>query len=615
MQFVASPELADFWADIAKKTVDWMKPWDSISEGDFSLAEGSWFKGGKLNVSVNCIDRHLASKADKTAIIWEGDTSQESSSLSFKQLHEAVCRMANGLKKLGIKKGDTVAIYLPMIPEAAVAMLACARIGAVHTVVFAGFSAVALAQRMADCDCKLLITADAYQRGGKTIDLKNNVDEALKESSLPVLLIKNSELSLSINREREHWWHEISQSVSKDCPPEMMDAEDPLFILYTSGSTGKPKGVVHSTGGYLVTVAYSHQRVFACKPDEIFWCTADVGWITGHSYVVYGPLCNGITTLMYAGVPTWPDASRNWQIIDRYAVNVFYTAPTAIRTLMREGDAWLSSTKRESLRMLGSVGEPINPDVWHWYHQQVGRGRCDIVDTWWQTETGAIMISPLPENQRAKAGSATKPLPGIEAVLLDDQGQEIQGAGQGLLAIKYPWPSLARTIYGNKERYCRAYYAHGYYISGDGARRDKEDDYWITGRMDDVVNVSGHRLGTAEIESALVSHSKVAEAAVVGVEHEIKGQAIYAFVTLKENAVPNEVLYNELMDTVKKQIGTIAKPEAIQFADDLPKTRSGKIMRRILRHIAEKDFSHIEELGDLSTLANPQVVEELMQKH
>lgn len=611
MPFTTPSAITEFWAETAKKTLKWIEPWESIVEGDFTQGQGKWFKGGKLNASVNCIDRHLAEKGDSTAIFWEGDAINQSRTLTFNELHEAVCRMANVLKNLGIKKGDTVAIYLPMIPEAAIAMLACARIGAIHTVVFAGFSALALRQRMLDCHCKLLISADAFQRGGKTFFLKAAVDEALQDSEMPRLLIKNSALEVTFNPARDHWWHALSQTVSKDCLPEAMDAEDPLFILYTSGSTGKPKGVLHTTGGYLLEAAWSHQQVFGCQSGEVFWCTADVGWITGHSYVVYGPLCNGIGTLMYAGIPTWPDPSRYWQIIDKYQVKVFYTAPTAIRSLMREGDAWLSTSKRDSLRMLGSVGEPINPEVWHWYHQQVGMRHCDIVDTWWQTETGAIMISPR-AGQPAKPGSATRPLPGIEVLLLDAQGKAIVGEGEGLLAIKYPWPSLARTIYGNNERYCQAYYAYGYYITGDGARRDKEGDYWITGRMDDVLNVSGHRLGTAEIESALVSHPQVAEAAVVGIDHEIKGQAVYAFVVLKAGFLADPALYDALMDCVKNQIGSIAKPETIQWVQDLPKTRSGKIMRRILRHIAGKDFVDIERLGDLSTLANPKAVQDLV---
>lgn len=609
MPFITPPELAAFWAETAKKRLDWIRPWETVVEGDFTKGQGQWFKGGQLNVSVNCIDRHLTKKADKVAIFWEGDTAGQSRTLTFRQLHEAVCRMANVLKGLGIKKGDTVAIYLPMIPEAAIAMLACARIGAVHTVVFAGFSAQALRQRMQDCACKLLISADGFQRGGKPLHLKEAVDEALAERQIPLLLIGNK----ALNPEGVYDWHTLMAAASKECPPEAMDAEDPLFILYTSGSTGQPKGLVHTTGGYLLQAADSHQRVFDCNDADIFWCTADLGWITGHSYVLYGPLCNGISTLMYAGIPAWPDPARYWQIIDKYQVSVFYTSPTAIRSLIREGNAWLSTSKRDSLRILGSVGEPINPEVWHWYHDQAGRGVCAIVDTWWQTETGAIMISPLSERASGKAGSATKPLPGIVPVLLDDKGAEISGEGEGLLAIKYPWPSLARTICGNNERYCSAYYANGYYISGDGAYRDKEGDYWIRGRLDDVLNVSGHRLGSAEIENALVSHPLVAEAAVVGVEHAIKGQAVYAFVVLKADALPDASLYEALLDCVKMQIGSLAKPEKIRWVQDLPKTRSGKIMRRILRHIAENKISNMGMLGDLSTLANPAAVQDLLQ--
>ncbi|MDP3267935.1 MAG: acetate--CoA ligase [Legionella sp.] len=605
--------LTEFWSEIAQQTVDWMRPWDTLLTGDLINGNVTWFDGGQLNVSSNCIDRHLPLRAKHPAIIWEGDNEHEHRVLTFSQLHTEVCLMANALKKLGIKKGDTVAIYLPMIPEAAIAMLACSRIGAVHTVIFGGFSAHALRQRILASQCKCLITADAFQRGGKTVSLKDQTDEAVSDLNLQVLVIKNSDVTVKMNQ-NDYWWHELKEQVNNRCDPEPMQAEDPLFILYTSGSTGQPKGVVHTTGGYLVQAAYTHQLIFNCQKDELFWCTADVGWITGHSYVVYGPLCNGITTLIYEGIPTWPDAGRNWRIIDKHKVNVFYTAPTAIRALMRAGDEWLASSSRHSLRLLGTVGEPINPEAWYWFYNQVGQGRCHVVDTWWQTETGAIMISPRAEDALAKPGAACQPIPGIIPVLLDEQGQELIGPGEGYLAIKYPWPSMARTIAGDHQRYCATYLAHGYYITGDGAKRDEEGDYWITGRVDDVLNVSGHRLGTAEIESALVSHPSVAEAGVVGIPHDLKGQGIYAFVILKQNCTIHQGLQDELIAQVKEEISAIAKPDVIHFVNDLPKTRSGKIMRRILRKIACREVNHIDELGDLSTLANPQIVEELLKE-
>ena len=604
--------IAEFWSEIASQTVQWLRPWDSVLEGNLKQGNVTWFKGGKLNVSMNCLDRHLPHKANQTAIIWEGDDPTQQKKLTFAELHAEVCRMSNVLKQLKVKKGDTVAIYLPMIPEAAIAMLACTRIGAVHTVVFAGFSTQALKQRLIAADCTCLITADGFSRGGKLVGLKGQVDEASDSLPLQRLIIKHNKGPVSWVKDKDHWWHELREQVNPHCDPEPMDAEDPLFILYTSGSTGQPKGVVHTTGGYLVQSAYTHQLIFDCKENDVYWCTADIGWVTGHSYLVYGPLCNGITTLIYEGIPTWPDASRNWNIIDKHQVNVFYTAPTAIRALMRLGDQWLKSSSRQSLRLLGSVGEPINPEAWNWYYQQVGESRCPIVDTWWQTETGAIMISATPNTPITKPGSARKPIPGVIPVLLDEKGKEIDEAGEGFLAIKYPWPSMARTIAGDHQRYCMTYLHNGYYITGDGARRDAEGDYWITGRVDDVINVSGHRLGTAEIEGALVGHKAVAEAAVVGMPHDLKGQGIFAYVVLKQGFVAQESLRIELIEQVKNEISPIAKPDVIHFANELPKTRSGKIMRRILRKIAGKEVQSLEELGDLSTLANPQVVEELM---
>ena len=605
-------QVEEFWAKIASQYVDWLSPWQTVRQGGFEHGDVQWFVGGKLNVSVNCLDRHLPTKANQVAILWEGDNEEETRALTFAALYQDVCRMANVLKSLGVQKGDTVAIYLPMIPEAAVSMLACARIGAVHTVIFAGFSAQALRQRIAASSSKVLITSDSYQRGGKIFSLKSQADDASSGIDIKTLVIKHSNTPIPFDNRCNFWWHQRKQEVSDHCEPEAMNAEDPLFILYTSGSTGQPKGLVHTTGGYLVQVAYSHQHIFNCKAHEVFWCTADIGWITGHSYLIYGPLCNGITTLMFAGVPTWPDPARSWRMIDKYRVNVFYTAPTAIRALKRAGDEWLASTSRQSLRLLGSVGEPINPEVWQWYQQQVGLGKTPIVDTWWQTETGAIMLSPQGQTELPKPGSAGVAMPGIYPVLLDEHGKEIAGEGEGALAIKQPWPAMARTVAGDHARFRKTYLHHGYYITGDGARRDKDGDYWISGRIDDVLNVSGHRLGTAEIESALVSHPSIAEAAVVGVPNAMKGQGIHAFVSLKRGYHSNAKLHQELLDTVKSSIGAIAKPDLIQWVPDLPKTRSGKIMRRILRLIACESVASIEELGDLSTLANPQVVEELI---
>ncbi len=604
--------LEQFWAKIANHYVDWLSPWTKVLEGGFATGDVRWFSGGKLNVSSNCLDKHLPLKANHPAILWEGDEEDQQRTLTFAELHEDVCRIANVLKSLGIGKGDKVGIYLPMIPEAAIAMLACTRIGAIHTVVFAGFSATALHQRLKAAACKLLITADGYQRGGKSIALKQQADLACQDLAIPILVVKDNDSAIHFDPQCNYWWHELRQKAHPNCPPESMDAEDPLFILYTSGSTGQPKGVVHTSGGYLVQVAYSQDYVFNCTATDVFWCTADIGWITGHSYVVYGPLCNGITTLMFAGVPTWPDPARYWKIIDKNQVNVLYTAPTAIRALKREGDSWLATTSRQSLRTLGSVGEPINPEVWQWYQQQVGLSRASVVDTWWQTETGAIMICPQDKLKPAKPGAASTPLPGIYPALLNEQGAEISGVGEGSLAIKYPWPSIARTIAGDHERYCQTYLVNGYYLTGDGAYRDPDGDYWITGRIDDVLNVSGHRLGTAEIESALVAHPQVAEAAVVGIPHPIKGQGIHAFVSLKQGSKPSDQLRDELLGRVKTTIGAIAKPDVIQWATDLPKTRSGKIMRRILRQLANQKITELNELGDLSTLANPQVVTALI---
>ena len=607
------PEM--FWGEIGKR-IDWIKPFTKIKDVTWSKenVDINWYYDGTLNVSENCIDRHLEKKGDQVAIIWEGDNPSESLKITYKELHKSVCRFANGLKSKGVSKGDRVTIYMPMIPEAAYAMLACSRIGAIHSVVFGGFSPEALSGRILDCNSHYVITADEGIRGGKTIPLKNNTDEALKKCPdvKNVFVIKRTNGSIQMEDNRDVWYHDIISEVSDICIPEEMDAEDPLFILYTSGSTGKPKGVLHTSGGYLVYAAYTHEIIFDYHPGDIYWCSADVGWVTGHSYIVYGPLANGATTLMFEGVPNYPDASRFWQICDKHNVNIFYTAPTAIRALMKEGDKPVKSTKRSSLRLLGSVGEPINPEAWLWYYNVVGEKRCPIVDTWWQTETGATLISPLPGATELKPGSASKPLPGIIPALLDSEGNELIGGNEGNLCISDGWPGQMRTVFGDHKRFIDTYFVQydGYYFTGDGCRRDEDGYYWITGRVDDVINVSGHRMGTAEVESALVSHIKVAEAAVVGFPHDIKGQGIYAYVTLNVGEKPNISIKEDLIRWVRKEIGPIASPDLIQFSSNLPKTRSGKIMRRILRKIAANDY---EDLGDISTLAEPDVVIDLIK--
>ena len=612
-QSIEQPEV--FWAEQAKTFLDWQKPWDRVLTSDMHTGLAEWFKGGQLNVSENCIDRHLASRGEQTAIIWEGDNPADAKHINYRELHEQVCRLANVLKQRGVNKGDRVCIYMPMIPEAAYAMLACTRIGAVHSVVFGGFSPDALRDRILDSDCHTVITADEGVRGGKAIPLKLNVDKALQ--SCPevstVLVVQRTQGRIDWVEGRDLWYHQTIATVGSDCPPESMDAEDPLFILYTSGSTGKPKGVLHSTGGYLLQAAMTHKYVFDYHDGEVYWCTADVGWVTGHSYIVYGPLANGATTLLFEGVPNYPDSSRFWQVIDKHQVNIFYTAPTALRALMREGEGPVQKTSRASLRLLGSVGEPINPEAWEWYFHVVGDTRCPIVDTWWQTETGGIMITPLPGATDLKPGSATRPFFGVQPVLLDEQGKEIDGTGSGVLAIKASWPGQIRSVYGDHQRMLDTYFKPypGYYFTGDGARRDEDGYYWITGRVDDVINVSGHRIGTAEVESALVLHDAVAEAAVVGYPHDIKGQGIYAYVTLMNGSEPSNELARELLALVSKEIGSFAKPELIQWAPGLPKTRSGKIMRRILRKIA---CNELENMGDTSTLADPSVVNDLIEQ-
>ncbi|MCZ7599120.1 MAG: acetate--CoA ligase [Gammaproteobacteria bacterium] len=603
-----------FWAEQAEKFITWSRPWGKVRQYDFHGASIKWFEGGKLNACYNCVDRHLDSRGDQVAILWEGDDPSVDRRITYRELHEEVCRFANVLKSRGVSKGDRVSIYMPMIPEAAVAMLACARIGAIHSVVFGGFSPDALSDRILDSDCRVVITADEGPRGGRNVALKANVEQALERCPdvHTTIVVRRTGGNVPTNDKRDVWYHEAMAEASADCPAEEMDAEDPLFILYTSGSTGKPKGVLHTTGGYTLFAAITHKYVFDYHDGDIYWCTADVGWVTGHSYIVYGPLANGATTLMFEGVPTYPDASRFWQVVDKHEVNIFYTAPTALRALMGQGNDPVTRTSRSSLRILGTVGEPINPEAWEWYYHVVGEDRCPIVDTWWQTETGGIMITPLPGATALKPGSATRPFFGIEPALLDPDGNELEGATSGNLVIKSSWPGQMRTVFGDHERFIETYFKMypGYYTTGDGARRDEDGYYWITGRVDDVINVSGHRMGTAEVESALVLHEAVAEAAVVGYPHKIKGQGIYAYVTLMAGVEPSEDLRKELVALVRKEIGPIASPDIIQWAPGLPKTRSGKIMRRILRKIAANE---LDNLGDTSTLADPSVVDNLVE--
>jgi acetyl-CoA synthetase len=610
-QSVKDPE--GFWGEQAKR-LTWFKPWDKVKDTSFlDNVEIKWFKGGKLNVSYNCLDRHLEKRGDQVAIIWEGDDPADSKKLTYKQLHTEVAKFANVLKAQGLKRGDRVTIYLPMIPELAIAMLACTRIGVVHSIVFAGFSPESLAGRIDDCGGTVVITADEGLRGGKRVPLKVNTDEAVKKCPgvKTVIVVKRTGGDVPWTQGRDVSWEDVMKTASADCPPEEMDAEDPLFILYTSGSTGKPKGVLHTTGGYLVYTSMTHQYVFDYHDGDIYWCTADIGWVTGHSYIVYGPLANGATSIMFEGIPNYPDWSRFWDVVDKHKVNIFYTAPTAIRSLMRQGEAPVKKTSRKSLKLLGTVGEPINPEAWIWYNTVVGEERCPIVDTWWQTETGGILITPLPGATATKPGSATRPFFGVQPAIIDTDGKEIQGAGEGYLVIKDAWPGMLRTVFGDHERFKQTYFSNyaGLYFTGDGARRDQDGYYWITGRVDDVINVSGHRMGTAEVESALVAHPAVAEAAVVGFPHDIKGQGIYAYVTLKADKEPSDALRKELVNWVRKEIGPIATPDFIQWAPGLPKTRSGKIMRRILRKVAANE---VDSLGDTTTLAEPAVVDDLI---
>jgi acetyl-CoA synthetase len=610
-----------FWAEIAGEYVEWFKKWDKVEDYNFDIRKGpiylKYFEGGKLNVSYNCLDKHLKTRGDKVAIQWEGNEPTESRALTYKQMHEEVCKFANVLKAQGIKKGDRVQIYLPMIPELAIAMLACTRIGAVHSIVFGGFSSDSLRDRIEDSRSRLLVTCDGTFRGAKAVPQKDSADAAIKGFDFveKMIVVKRvgDKIKCQWNAGKDLWWHEEMAKASADCPPEWMDAEDPLFILYTSGSTGKPKGVLHTTGGYLVFVAYTHKMIFDVKENDIYWCTADIGWVTGHSYIVYGPLCNGSTSVMFEGVPNYPDVSRFWKTVEKYKVNIFYTAPTAIRAVAKEGNDWVKKADISSLRILGTVGEPINPEAWNWYYNVIGRGECPIVDTWWQTETGGILITPLPGAIAIKPGMATVPFPGVWPALLTDEGKEMEETvASGALVIKKPWPGLMRGVYGDPKRFQETYFEQfpGYYTAGDGARRDKDGYYQITGRIDDVINVSGHRMGTAEVESALVAHAKVAEAAVVGYPHELKGQSIYAYVTLKTGVEKSEALKKELVAHVRTLIGPIATPEKLQWADGLPKTRSGKIMRRILKKVAAGD---ITDLGDTTTLADPSVVDDIVK--
>ena len=603
-----------FWSEQAEAFLDWMAPWDEVCSYDFHRGEASWFRGGKLNVSQNCIDRHLPARADQAALIWEGDDPADSKTITYAELKDAVCRLANALKSRGVARGDRVCIYMPMIPEAAYAMLACARIGAVHSVVFGGFSPEALKDRILDADCCAVITADEGLRGGKHVPLKANADKALTECPgvHSCIVVRRTGGAVEWHDGRDAWYHELVDAAPAECEPEAMDAEDPLFILYTSGSTGKPKGVLHTTGGYLLQAAMSFKYVFDYREGEVYWCTADVGWVTGHTYIVYGPLANGASSLVFEGVPTYPDAGRCWEVVDKHRVNSFYTAPTALRALQAVGDEPVKRASRATLRVLGTVGEPINPEAWEWYYNVVGDARCPIVDTWWQTETGAHMITPLPGATALKPGSATFPFFGVELALLAEDGSEIEGPGAGYLVVKRSWPSQIRSVYGDHQRMVDTYFSHypGYYFTGDGASRDEDGYYWITGRVDDVLNVSGHRMGTAEVESALVLHDKIAEAAVVGFPHDIKGQGIYCYVTPMQGVEPDEQLKAELIALCVQEIGPIAKPDIIQWAPGLPKTRSGKIMRRILRKIAENE---LESLGDTSTLADPSVVDNLVE--